>query len=129
MDGQGIMKKALERLQSTLTEKDNYTFSNTTLEDVWKIAREIERQQGARCSMRNMRRLEPVLKSLESYSRVIDTFCQGYSLMAFVWVHVSKLKLMHKKGTLTSLSGTNQVVLSGIVTFLPSTNSADFCTS
>lgn len=117
MDGQGIVKKALDRFKSTLVPGDEYTFSDTTLESVWKTARDIERQQGARSSMQNMRRMEPVLQSLESYSSVIDTFCQGFSPMAFVWVHIPELKLMHKQRKLIQLSGTNQIFLNSIITF------------
>ena len=84
--GQAIVTKALDRLRSTLKPEDDRAFADTTLEALWKDAREIERDQGARLSLRHPGRLEPLLKSLESYSSVIDSLCQGFSPMAWVWV-------------------------------------------
>lgn len=85
-DGRTTVKKALDQLVSTLTPEDARAFSDTRLEDVWRGAREIEREQGARSDLLFMRRIEPLLRSLESYAPTIEVFCQGFSLMAFVWV-------------------------------------------
>lgn len=84
--GEAIVKKAVEHLKSTLTPEDVRMFSNTSLEDLWREARNVEDEQGARQDLRFMRRLEPFLRSLESYAGVIEVFCQGYAPMAFVWV-------------------------------------------
>ena len=80
------MKKALDQLKSSLTTEDVRTFSNTSLEDVWREARKIEKDQADRRDLRFMRRVEPLLRTLESYAGVIEVLCQGYSPMAFVWV-------------------------------------------
>ncbi len=85
-DGVAIVRKAYNQLKSSLTNDDSRSFSDSTLEDVWRTVRDIEREHAARYSLRNMRRIEPILRSLESYASVIDTFCQGFSPMAFVWV-------------------------------------------
>lgn len=84
--GRAIVENALDRLRSTLTPQDDRAFADTTLEALWKDARDIERDQGARLSLRHPGRLEPIIRSLESYSSVIDSFCQGFSPMAWVWV-------------------------------------------
>lgn len=84
--GETIVRKALDQLKSTISPEDVRTFSNTSLEDLWREARKIEYEQGARLDLRCMRRIEPLLRSLESYASVIEVFCQGYSPMAFVWV-------------------------------------------
>ena len=84
--GEVIVKKALDQLQSTLTPEDVRLFSNTSLADLWREARKVENEQGARLDLRFMRRLEPFLRSLESYAGVIEVFCQGYAPMAFIWV-------------------------------------------
>lgn len=83
---EAIVKKALDQLKSTLTAEDVRMFSNSSLEDLWREARKVENEQGARLDLRFMRRLEPFLRSLESYAGVIEVFCQGYAPMAFVWV-------------------------------------------
>lgn len=84
--GEAIVTKALDQLKSTLTPEDVRMFSNTSLEGLWTEARKVEQEQGARLELRFMRRLEPFLRSLESYASVIEVFCQGYAPMAFVWV-------------------------------------------
>lgn len=84
--GEAIVTKALDQLKSTLTPEDVRMFSNTSLEALWTEARKVEQEQGARLELRFMRRLEPFLRSLESYASVIEVFCQGYAPMAFVWV-------------------------------------------
>lgn len=84
--GEAIVKKALDHMKSTLTTEDVRVFSNTSLEDLWREARKVENEQGARLDLRFMRRLEPFLRSLESYAGVLEVFCQGYSPMAFIWV-------------------------------------------
>ena len=84
--GEEVVKKAVEHLKSTLTPEDVRMFSNTSLKNLWHEARKIQAEQGARQDLRFMRRIEPLLQTLESYASVIEVFCQGYSPMAFVWV-------------------------------------------
>ena len=92
--GEAIVKKALDQLKSSLTTEDVRTFSNTSLEDLWREARKIEKEQADRRDLRFMRRVEPLLRSLESYAGVIEVLCQGYSPMAFVWVRRDRLVLL-----------------------------------
>ena len=84
--GEAIVKKALDQLKSSLTTEDVRTFSNTSLADLWREARKIEKEQADRRDLQSMRRIEPLLRTLESYAGVIEVLCQGYSPMAFVWV-------------------------------------------
>ena len=84
--GEVIVERALDQLKSSLTAEDVRTFSNTSLEDLWREARKIEKEQAARRDLRFMRRVERLVRSLESYAGVIEVLCQGYSPMAFVWV-------------------------------------------
>ena len=89
--GEEIAKKALDQLKSSLTAEDVRTFSNTSLEDLWREARRIESEQANRRDLQFMRRVEPLLRTLESYAGVIEVLCQGYSPMAFVWVSRDRL--------------------------------------
>jgi hypothetical protein len=84
--GSLIIENAFNKLRDAITHEDSREFTNTTLEDVWSVARSIEREQEARRSLRNVRRIEPFLLFLEDYSKVIEVFCQGYSPMSFIWV-------------------------------------------
>ncbi|MCJ1473086.1 hypothetical protein MMC13_001736 [Lambiella insularis] len=73
VDGEAIIKKAYLQLRATATPEDARRFQHATLADVWRVAREIEREQGDRLSLRNMKRLEPILKTMETYAGVLDT--------------------------------------------------------
>ena len=84
--GSSIVQKALESLRSSVNAQDQAAFESTKLADVYNEAKRIEREQGNRSSLTNMRRIEPVLAILESYAGVMDTFCQGFTPMVWVWV-------------------------------------------
>ncbi|ERF69533.1 hypothetical protein EPUS_01862 [Endocarpon pusillum Z07020] len=85
------IEKAFDKLKGSLSSQDAQDFLNTTLKDVWSAAVVIEQDQAARKAMKNVRRIQPFLNTMESYSRVIEVFCQGYPPMAFVW---GPMKLM-----------------------------------
>ncbi len=84
--GRAIAKKALDQLSLTLSSDDTRFFLDTSLEDLWKEARTIEYEQAQRRDLRCMRRIEGFLRTMESYSGIIEVFCQGFSPMSFVWV-------------------------------------------
>ena len=85
-DGAKSIRHAYDRWKKTLTPEDLVMFSKTGHGDVWAEAKAIERCQGEVWGMKNMKRIEPMIRTFETYSSVIDTLVQGYSLMAFVWV-------------------------------------------
>ena len=116
--GQAIVTKALQTLESSITPEDARTFKDTTLEDLWRDAREIEREQGKRLALRHMDRLEQILRSLESYSSVMDSICQGFSPMAWVWVELTDLKTCSKNIQLTLHIGPNQNDANGTIIYL-----------
>ncbi|KAH7241487.1 hypothetical protein BKA59DRAFT_529143 [Fusarium tricinctum] len=64
-------------------------FANTTLEDVKKAARSIENQLAARQSLRNMRRLMPLFRGLEHYSKVVDILCNGTPYLPWIWAPIT----------------------------------------
>lgn len=88
--GRDIAKKAFDQLNLTLSSEDTRFFLDTTLEGLWNDARTIEYEQGQRMDLRCMRRIEGFLRTMESYSGVIEVFCQGFSPMSFVWVSLSR---------------------------------------
>ncbi|KAL8700479.1 MAG: hypothetical protein Q9201_005424 [Fulgogasparrea decipioides] len=101
--GRAIVKKALDQLKLTLSPDDARYFADTTLQDLWKEARRIEYEQAQRLDMRCMRQIEGFLRTVESYSGVIEVFCQGFSPMAFVWGPI-KLILLDTGRRVTSPS-------------------------
>jgi hypothetical protein len=89
--GEEVIRRALDELKTNVSIDDARLFQNTSLKDVWDLARDIEREQNERTRLQNMRRIEPVLQLLENYAAVMDTFCQGFSPMTWVWVSVVSL--------------------------------------
>lgn len=84
--GEEIIRRALDELNIQVSAEDGRAFENSNVRDVWALARRIEQEQKKRDRLQNMARIEPILRCLESYAAVIDTFCQGFSPMAWVWV-------------------------------------------
>ena len=82
----GAFQKAFNKLRDSISADDARSFEKTTLNDVWAAAREIEREQGERQSLRNLRRIEPFLKAIDKYSKVIEVLCNGTPYLPFVWV-------------------------------------------
>ena len=80
------IREAFGKLKDSVSSEDAQDFQSTTLQDVRSAVHKIEQQQAQRQSLRNMRRIDPFLKFMETYSRVIEVSCQGFSPMAWVWV-------------------------------------------
>lgn len=89
--GQEIIRRALDDLKQNISLEDGRTFENSNLQEVWNLVRQVQREQIERDRLQNVRRIEPVLRLLETYAGVMDTFCQGFSPMAWVWVGGSPL--------------------------------------
>lgn len=80
------MRLAFEDLEKVITPTDFRSLqSNSSLQKVRQAIQEIENQLAARQSLRNMRRLSPVLNGLEHYARVIDVLCNGTPYLAWIW--------------------------------------------
>lgn len=84
-----VIRKALEEIRITVDPEDAKNFESTALKDVWEVARRMEREQQSRGRTNNMRRVESFLRTFETYASAIDTLCQGFSPMAWVWVRNS----------------------------------------
>jgi hypothetical protein len=83
------IKAAYDELDHTVNLADKREFPNTTLEDVKKAARSIENQLAARQSLRNMRRLMPLFRGLEHYSKVVDILCNGTPYLPWIWAPIT----------------------------------------
>lgn len=84
---------AFDRFAATVTPADQRLFNDTKLKDVRDAAIQIERQLRARRTQRNMARLDPFLKGVEHYSKVVEVLCNGTPFLSWVWAPV-KLMLM-----------------------------------
>ena len=102
------IQEAFERLNSTITPSDARAFQSTTLQDVRDAAVRIENQQAQRSCLRNMRRMEPVFKAIENYSKVIEVLCQGTPYLCFVWVRSTTLSSCSNTDLVRCLQGSHQ---------------------
>ncbi|KAL7916576.1 chromatin remodelling complex Rsc7/Swp82 subunit domain-containing protein [Trichoderma velutinum] len=83
------IKAAFEDLDRTITPADSRDFRDSSLPQVRDAALEIERQLAARGSLRNMRRLMPLFKGIEHYSKVIDVLCNGTPYLPWIWAPIA----------------------------------------
>ena len=80
------LNEAFEKLRQSVISTDAATFQSTTLQDVWSAARDIERVQRKGLSVRNLRRIEPFLNTLEQFSKPIEILCNGTPFLPWLWV-------------------------------------------
>lgn len=69
-----------------MSKDDARTFASTSMEDVWKATRDIERQLESRGSLRGFQRIQPFLVGIEKYSGVVEVLCQGTPYLPYIWV-------------------------------------------
>jgi hypothetical protein len=81
-----VIADAFEKLKHSVSEEDAHDFASTELKDVWKAAREIDGAQRNRQSAQNLRRVEPLLGSIEKYAKVIEVLCNGTPFLPYAWV-------------------------------------------
>jgi hypothetical protein len=79
------VQQAFDDLKSIVSSSDSRNFDSTTLHDVRRAARDIERQLAARQKSSNMRRLEPLFDSLDHYSKAIEIVCNGTPYLPWIW--------------------------------------------
>lgn len=83
---QAKIEEAFKRLEKAIYPSDARLFHSLTLRDVWDAARSVESEQAARKSLRNMRRIQPLLYTLGKFSGAAETLCQGTPYLCFIWV-------------------------------------------
>jgi hypothetical protein len=112
---QFMIQDAGSQLQEIVTKDEASVFHHTTLGDIQQALQAIEDEQAKRMSLTNLRRIEPFLSWIKDYSAILDTFCQGFSPMVWVWVSLSYIEELLDTGALKAdtFSGTDQTDCSG----------------
>ncbi|PQE30167.1 hypothetical protein CJF32_00003620 [Rutstroemia sp. NJR-2017a WRK4] len=85
-DPQAVIAGAFEKLRRSISEEDAHKFASTELKDVWSAIREIDSKQRKRLSAQNLRRIEPLLRGIEKYTKVIEVLCNGTPYLPYVWI-------------------------------------------
>jgi hypothetical protein len=91
---QTIIADAFEKLKRSISEEDAHKFKSTELKDVWTAVREIDSKQRKRLSAQNLRRIEPLLRGIEKYTKVIEVLCNGTPYLPYVWVRTHLVNSM-----------------------------------
>ncbi len=110
--------KAFDKLKQSVSPGDAFEFQSTTLQDVWKAARDLERVQRERQSVRNLRRIEPFFKAIEQYSKIIEVLCQGTPYLCFIWVSSLDERFCLRHQSTDTFRGSHQANASGNPSFL-----------
>ncbi|KAH0563181.1 hypothetical protein GP486_002248 [Trichoglossum hirsutum] len=79
-------QKALDNFRSNVAQSDQDEFKYTTLEDLQRSILEIQEKHASGRKAKNMARLNPFLKAMEQYGKVIEVFLNTSEFVAFVWV-------------------------------------------
>ncbi|KAI2628485.1 hypothetical protein GGR54DRAFT_587349 [Hypoxylon sp. NC1633] len=80
-------RAALDQFKRTagLTQTEEAEFQMTNLEDLRDCIRNIQQDQEQKKGMMYMKRLDPFLKTMEEYGKVLDVFVNTSEIVAFVW--------------------------------------------
>jgi len=81
--------EAYTKFQNIITQDDARTFRSDELRDVRNAALEIQKRLAAKQSSRNLRRIQPLLDSINHYSKFMDVLCNGVDYLPCVWVRIS----------------------------------------
>jgi hypothetical protein len=79
-----VIADVFEKLKQSILDEDANDFASTDLKDVWKAVQDIENAQRKRQSVQNLCCIEPLLRDIEKYSRVIEVLCNGTPYMLYV---------------------------------------------
>ncbi|KAF0325303.1 hypothetical protein GQ607_007337 [Colletotrichum asianum] len=80
------IQDAFKRFEGAIYPDDAKYFRDLSLEDVWKAARGVEREQSERRALRNTRRLEPFFEALKTLGVILGPLCQGVPFLCFAWI-------------------------------------------
>lgn len=83
-----VIQNAFKELERAVAVPDARRFRDTTIQDVQKACESIENELGARGLLRNMGRLQPLLKGLECYGQAVQTLCQGTPYLPWIWAPI-----------------------------------------
>ena len=86
-------ERARKIVWKKLTAKEKNELAATcTIEDVWKIAVDIQEKQAKRRELGNMNKIQPYLDALKRYEGVIGVFVSAKpEILALIWVDCTHL--------------------------------------
>ena len=108
------LSQDLETFRKSLTDEQVEAFEATDLEELEVTIEAIQNKQRSDYRMRNLRRLEQFLKTIDSYCDFLSTcgYTDALELVAFIWVRQS-IKNQKDPKALTTVIGPDEAYLRG----------------
>lgn len=85
---QQVFNTAKREFENELSQNTPFrvAFDVATIKDIWAAADKLQGEQGKKSGLRHLNRIEPFLKRLESYAKVIEVFVQAKpEILAPIW--------------------------------------------
>lgn len=101
--------------KAQLTTKELEEFKFTSLDGLRSTIKRIQQDQEAKRRMRHMKRLEPFLKTMETYGKIVEVFANTSETLAFVWVGYSLMpsnRMIYPE----TLTGPHEMAFNGMKT-------------
>ena len=89
---------SLSNLRGKLTAKEIKDFQFASLDELHTALHSIQEQQIQRRSLQCLVRIQPFLRAMEQYGKVIEVFLNTNDILAFVWVCLNVTSLHHVPG-------------------------------
>jgi hypothetical protein len=86
-----LIASAFEKLKRSISDEDAHNFASTELKDVWSAVCDIDSKQRKRLSAQNIRRIEPLLRGIEKYAKVVEVLCNGTPFLPYIWVRITSV--------------------------------------
>ena len=84
------MRVAFDNLERAITPADAQKMrSVSSIGQVREAALRLENELAARQSLRNMRRLAPLLNGMEHYGKVVEVLCNGTPFLSWIWAPIT----------------------------------------
>jgi len=87
-------QEAYDKFIRSVHPVDAARFENLKIDDIRETALGIEASQAKRRSLRNLRRIEPLLEALGKYGKTIEVLCNQTPYLAFVWVCIQRCDIL-----------------------------------
>ena len=89
----GPFERARVKMWNKLTAEEKTELAGAcTIEDVWEIAKDIQKNQGKRRELGNMNKIRPYLDGLKRYDDVIKVMISSNpAIPALIWVSIALL--------------------------------------
>ena len=80
------IERLISHFKNDLTKDEKDEIENVSLEDLHEAIKKIQEKQRGTRSYRNLKRIEPFVRGMTEYGKVIAVFANAVPIVTFVWV-------------------------------------------